>query len=155
MAAFFTQGLTRGFIDPAVVTTWVDGVIVDSAQAEDWMLDLSTEEDPKQMLHHLYRVPGEVEEGTLAHLLFEALKLQFERNGDVQQAIHGVFDLAHHRGLPEHKVAEAYQIDHEADHGFERPEREAELNRMLREFFATYETKRPIQPLVPTPGNRP
>ncbi|HEY0865324.1 MAG TPA: hypothetical protein VGD97_14550 [Lacunisphaera sp.] len=143
MAAFFIEGLTRGFAEPSAVIHWVDELIVGAPKTEDWMLDLSTTsaEDPKRILHHLYRVPGELDQAVLARLLFDAYKRQFEKTGDVDQAIRVVFSLAQMQGLPEQKVAEAYQLDHEGDHGFERAERLAELRSMTHEFFATYEER--------------
>lgn len=143
MAAFFIEGLTRGFAEPSTVIHWVDELIVAASKTEDWMLALSTtsKEDPKHILRYLYRVPGEVDQTALARMLFHASKAQFEKTGDIHLAIRAAFDLAEMQGFPKRKAAEGYQLEHESRHGFERPERMAELSAMTRKFFATYEER--------------
>ena len=42
MAEYYIRGLTEGFIDAAEVIAWTDGVVVEAAKTEDWMLDISS-----------------------------------------------------------------------------------------------------------------
>ncbi len=71
MAEYYIRGLTSGQIDPAVIISWADEVIVAAAKTEDWMLDISTSapEDRMGVLHHLHAVKGEIDEAALASLL--------------------------------------------------------------------------------------
>lgn len=71
MAEYFIRGLTQGTIDPGVIISWADEVIVAAAKTEDWMLDISTSsaDDRMGVLHHLHAVKGEVDEAALARLL--------------------------------------------------------------------------------------
>ena len=71
MAEYFIRGLTQGTIDPSVIISWADEVIVAAAKTEDWMLDISTSgaDDRMGVLHHLHAVKGEVDEAALAKLL--------------------------------------------------------------------------------------
>lgn len=141
MAAFFIDGLTRGYIEPAGVIQWVDGVIVASQKTEDWMLDLSTAhpDDGKAVLHLLYQIPGEIDQAALARLLFDAYKKRFEISADVYQAISDAFRLGHLEGFPKHMAGEAYQLEDEAERDFGRPTRRAELSVMVQSFFSKYE----------------
>ena len=71
MAEYFIRGLTQGIIDPPVIISWADEVIVASAKTEDWMLDISTSnaDDRMGVLHHLHAVKGDIDEAALAKLL--------------------------------------------------------------------------------------
>ncbi len=71
MAEYFIRSLTQGAIEPSVIISWADDVIVAAAKTEDWMLDISTAnaDDRMGVLHHLHAVKGEVDEAALARLL--------------------------------------------------------------------------------------
>ena len=141
MASFFVSSLTEGFTTPEEIVAWVDDVISAASKAEAWMIDLSTAKDPNEILHYLYRVPGTADESELARLHFDAHRKKFVADSDVRGAVRGIFRLAQMRGLPEHKVSEAYQIDHEADHGFHLPDWDSKLRAMITTFFDSYEER--------------
>ena len=71
MAEYYIRGLTEGFIDAAEVIAGTDGVVVEAAKTEAWMLEMSSAspEDRMGVLHHLHAVQGEVDEAALAALL--------------------------------------------------------------------------------------
>jgi hypothetical protein len=71
MAEYYIRGLSEGFVDPAEVIAWTDGVVVEAAKTEDWMLEISSASPTDRMgvLHHLHAVQGTVDEAALAELL--------------------------------------------------------------------------------------
>jgi hypothetical protein len=70
-AEYYSQGITRGFVEASEVIAWADEVIVAAPKTEDWMLEISTcgPGDRMAVLSHLNTIKGEVDAAELATLL--------------------------------------------------------------------------------------
>lgn len=70
-AAFFIEGITKGFVEATEVIAWADEVLVAAPKTEDWMIDISTSGpgDRLSILSHLNTVQGEVDQAALAAML--------------------------------------------------------------------------------------
>lgn len=70
-AEYYVRGITKGFVEATEVVAWADQVIIEAADMEDWMLDISScgPDDRMAILSHLNTVKGTVDEAALAEML--------------------------------------------------------------------------------------
>tara|TARA_B110000037_G_C16935700_1_gene430521 strand:- start:568 stop:810 length:243 start_codon:yes stop_codon:yes gene_type:complete len=70
-AEYFVRGITGGFVEATEVVNWADQVIIEAADMEDWMLDISScgPDDRMAVLSHLNTVKGTIDEVALAEML--------------------------------------------------------------------------------------